>query len=128
MIEMRAKAKELGLWNLFLPDPEHGPGITNLEYTPLCEIMGRSPLGSRAFNCNAPDTGNMEVLERVGTPEQKAQWLEPLLQGGVLLGPPGAALLDEPLLAPLHAMVQVRGQVHVGAVLQGQAPRRPHLM
>jgi acyl-CoA dehydrogenase len=83
MKEVRAKAKGLGLWNLFLPDEEYGAGLTNLEYAPLCEIMGRSPLGSRAFNCNAPDTGNMEILAEFGTPEQKKQWLQPLLEGEI---------------------------------------------
>jgi len=83
MSEIRARAKELGLWNLFLPDEEYGAGLNNLEYAPLCEIMGRSPLGSRAFNCNAPDTGNMEILAEFGTPEQKKQWLEPLLEGAI---------------------------------------------
>jgi acyl-CoA dehydrogenase len=81
--EIRAKAKGLGLWNLFLPDREYGAGLNNLEYAPLCEIMGRSALGSRAFNCNAPDTGNMEILAEFGTPEQKKQWLEPSLEGEI---------------------------------------------
>jgi acyl-CoA dehydrogenase len=83
MKELRAKAKGLGLWNLFLPDPEYGPGLTNLEYTPLCEIMGRSPIAPRVFNCQAPDTGNAEILAEFGTPEQKERFLKPLLEGDV---------------------------------------------
>ncbi len=79
--ELKAEAKRRGLWNLFHPHPGRGPGLTNLEYAPLAEIMGRSHLASEACNCNAPDTGNMEVLELFGTEEHKKKYLEPLLDG-----------------------------------------------
>jgi acyl-CoA dehydrogenase len=86
MEELKSRAREAGLWNLFLPAAEHQGGLTNLEYAPLAEIMGRSPIGPECFNCSAPDTGNMETLLRYGNEAQKQEWLAPLLDGRIRSG------------------------------------------
>ncbi|MEC7290617.1 MAG: acyl-CoA dehydrogenase family protein, partial [Pseudomonadota bacterium] len=110
MEEAKAKAREAGLWNFFLPDAETGEGLSNLDYAYIAAELGKYPRGSETMNCNAPDTGNMEVLERVGTPEQKEQWLKPLLNGEIR----SAYAMTEPNVASSDAK-----NISTRAVLDG---------
>jgi len=112
--DLKVKAKEEGLWNLFLPESDEGAGLTNLEYAPLAEMMGRIGFASEVFNCSAPDTGNMEVLSRYGSEQQKQQWLAPLLEGKIR----SAFLMTEPAVASsdatnIETRIEKRGDSYV---------------